>query len=85
MKILCKKCKRPVGYSVGRLIQLKRGKDRFSVIGKDYDILATCSSDNCNEETNIIIRAGMLKVKDLLLEGSPEALKEDKNEEENVK
>ena len=67
MKILCKKCKSPVAYGVGKLVQIKRQEHSFSVVGDDYSVLASCPR-NCGQQTAIIIERGKIKTDDLLVE-----------------
>jgi DNA-directed RNA polymerase subunit RPC12/RpoP len=67
MKILCSRCKRTVGMTVGNLVTCKRGQDRIMVSGQDYSVLTTCPHD-CGEETAIIVKGGQLQQADLLTE-----------------
>lgn len=67
MKILCSRCSRPVAFSTGKLVQIKRSDNIFSIYGKDFSILASCAG-HCGYQNAIIVKDGELVIKDLNIE-----------------
>lgn len=81
MKILCRKCKRPVAFTSGKLVSIKRGDNMIQIVGEDFSALSTCSG-NCGNHTAIMVERGKINQKDLLIEKEGE---EDDKQKPNEK
>jgi len=60
-----------VAFSTGKLVQIKRSNNIFSIYGKDFSILASCAG-HCGYQNVIIVKDGQIVTKDLNIETKPQ-------------